>query len=363
MPPHSGPSSPASADRRDVLAAALGWLGVATLGAPAPADDEPEPLLDIHVHLFGVGDAGTGCRMQKAITDGWQFKGLAWALGLRKRAKTLDEGYEHALLEHVKKSELGKAAILGQDAAYDHKGKADWSRTSFFVPNDYVFTVVARHAETMIPCPSINPDRGDALDELNRCHAKGARLFKIHPPTQGVDVAHRKHEKFFRRCKDLGMVVLVHTGHEHSAPVIDKDLANPKRLERALDQGCTMVACHAGTGWATDTPDQLPEFLNLLKRYKNLWGDTSVLGTPGRVRDFGRLLKEPLARERLLHGSDFPFPVSASAFADRIGRTPAERIDKERSWLKRDLDLKEALGIGRASAKRGYELARGRTPK
>ncbi len=211
----------------------------------------------------------------------------------------------------------------------------------------------------MIPCPSINPERGDAIDELNRCHGKGARLFKIHPPTQGVNVADRKHTKFFRRCCELEMVVMVHTGHEHSAPVIDKDLADPARLELALDQGCTVVACHAGSGWESDKPDQLPSFLALLKRYpKHLWGDTAVLGTLNRARDFGRLLKEPLARSRLLHGSDFPFPVAPSAFAATIGKEAVRRIDDENNLLKKDLDLKEALGIGRASAKRAYEVAR-----
>jgi predicted TIM-barrel fold metal-dependent hydrolase len=291
------------------------------------------------------------------------FRFLVDVLRLRDQAKTLDEGYERVLVEQVKESGLSKAAILGQDAVYDRHGKANWDRISFYVPNDYVFEVVARHSETMIACPSINPDRADAQEELARCHEKGARLFKIHPPTQGVDVADRKHTKFFRRCAELDMVVLVHTGHEHSAPVIDKDLANPRRLELALDQGCTVVACHAGTGWTTDKPDQLPEFLALLKRYPKLWGDTAVLGTSGRVRDFGRLLEVPQARERLLHGSDFPFPVAPSAFAARIGEKTARRLDLETNWLKKDLGLKEALGIGRASAKRAYEVARVGKPR
>jgi hypothetical protein len=301
--------------------------------------------------------------MAKSITNGLQFRILVEVLRLRQKGKTLDEGYERVLAEQVKESGLSKAAILGQDAIYDRHGKASWDRTSFYVPNDYVFAVVARHSETMIPCPSINPDRADALEELARCHEKGARLFKIHPPTQGVDVADRKHLQFFRRCAELDMVVMVHTGHEHSAPVLDKDLASPRRLELALDQGCTVVACHAGTGWTTDQPDQLPEFLALLKRHPKLWGDTAVLGTPGRVRDFARLLEVPQACERLLHGSDFPFPAAPSAFAARIGEPTARRLDRETNWLKKDLDLKEALGIGRASARRAYEVARVGKPR
>lgn len=315
-------------------------------------------MLDVHVHLFGTGDAGTGCWMTKEITESPQFNLLTRLLKLKGR---LDDAYARALVEHVNGSRFTKTAILGQDARYKANGKVDRDHTHFYTPNNYVFEFVARHKNTMIACPSINPDRGDAIYELDRCYTLGARLFKIHPPTQGVDVADPKHEKFFRRCRELGMVVLVHTGHEHSAPVVNADFANPRRLERALDQGCTIVACHAGSGWVTDKTDQLPFFLALLKRYKNLWGDTSVLGTGGRVRDFRRLLEVPLARERLLHGSDFPFVVTPGAFAvaGMIRRGTADRVDQERSWVQRDLALKEALGIGHVSARRGYRMVMG----
>jgi hypothetical protein len=377
MHPTATQVSPIPINRRGFLAAGLGWLGSGVLSAEAgpfvrrllarrrrcvadaaPPAEPAEPLLDIHVHLFGVGEGATGCRMSRSITSGLRFQLFVAALRLRQAGTTLDARYERLLGEQVRESGLDGAAILGQDAVYNRHGQPDWDRTSFYVPNDYVFAVVSRHAETMIPCPSINPDRADALEELARCHARGARLFKIHPPTQGVNVADRKHLRFFRRCTELDMVVLIHTGHEHSAPVIDRHLAGPRRLEFALDQGCTIVACHAGTGWATDTPDQLPEFLALLRRYPKLWGDTAVLGTAGRVRDFGRLLEDPSVRARLLHGSDFPFPAAPMAFRARIGDEAAERIGRERNWLKKDLDLKEALGVGLASAKRAYQVAK-----
>lgn len=178
-----------------------------------------------------------------------------------------------------------------------------------------------------------------------------------------MDVSQKKHLKFFQRCAELEMIVLVHTGHEHSPPVLDKELAGPKRLEFALDQGCTVVACHSGTGWQTDTPDQLPEFVALLKRYPKLWGDTAVLGSAGRVRDFNRLLEDPLARGRLLHGSDYPFPTAPSAFAAQIGKDVAQRLDREPNWLKKDYELKVALGIGPASARRASEIANAPTTK
>ena len=235
-------------------------------------------------------------------------------------------------------------------------GKPDWEHTHFYIPNDYLLRVAARFPARMIPCVSINPQRADAVAELDRCAAQGARLLKIHPPTQGVDVADKKHTGFFRRCSDLHVVVLVHTGHEHSAPVVNISLADPRKLELALDLGCTVVACHCGTGWPQDRPDMLPDFLSLAHKYQNLWGDTAVLGSAGRVADFQRLLADQEVGTRLLHGSDFPFPATPLAFASVIGMQEAFQLQKMENWMAQDLALKEALGIGHSSAERAYQF-------
>jgi len=345
-------------NRRRFVAGAV----AASLAASQPAvvwgENSPKArkTLDIHVHLFGTGDAGSGCRLSKATSEGPLFNFLAEKLRLRQRAKTVDEGYVLALAEQVEKSGLDKAVILAQDAVYDHRGKPDWDKTHFYIPNNYLFQVVARYPGRMIPCVSINPDRADVIGELDRCAAKGAKVLKIHPPTQGVDLSEKKHAGFFRRCAALKMIVMVHTGHEHSAPIFDIRLADPQKLELALDSGCTVVACHCGTGRSTDKPDMLPAFLAMVRKYKNLWGDTAVLGSAGRVRDFQRLLADPKARERLLHGSDFPFPPAPLAFVKVIGVKKAILLQAMSNWLEQDLALKEALGIGRESAERAHRF-------
>ncbi len=344
--------------RRRFLAAgiAASWAASPTAAAWGSGPPKPGKVLDIHVHLFGTGDAGSGCRLSKATSHGLLFKFLSAKLQLAKRAKTLDEGYVLALAEQVEKSGLDKAVILAQDAVYDRRGKPDWDKTQFYIPNDYLFQVVARYPARMVPCVSINPQRADAVAELDRCAAKGARVLKIHPPTQGVDLAERKHAPFFRRCAELKMIVMVHTGHEHSAPIFNIELADPRKLEMALDSGCTVVACHCGTGRPQDRPDMLPGFLAMVRKYKDLWGDTAVLGSAGRERDFQRLLADPEAPKRLLHGSDFPFPAVPLGFAGVIGLKKAVQLQAIENWLEQDLALKEALGIGHVSAQRAYRL-------
>ena len=100
----------------------------------------------------------------------------------------------------------------------------------------------------------------------------------------------------------------------------------------------------------------LPDFLAMVGKYKNLWGDTAVLGSAGRVRDLSRLLAGGEARNRLLHGSDFPFPATPLAFAGTLGILKAVSLQAVQNLIAQDFALKEALGIGRATAERAYRL-------
>jgi uncharacterized protein len=347
--------------RRCFLTGAMAapWLVRHAASAFAAGPSKVKPILDIHIHLIGVGDNRSGCLLSTAIQEGPLFKLLAENLQLRQRAATLDQGYVLALAEQLNQSGMDKAVILAQDGIYDGNGRLDPKRTHFYVPNDYLFEITGQYPKLMIPCVSINPERADAIDELDRCIGKGARILKIHPPIQGVDISKAKHKKFFRRCAEKKVLVMVHTGHEHSGPVIDIELARPAKLRLALDEGCTVIACHCGTGRSSDQPDMLPEFLKMLREYEkqgNLWGDTAVLAGFGRSRDFDRVLADEFAKTRLLHGSDFPFLAMPLAFAGKIGALDAVLMQLDPNFIHQDFDLKEVLGIGRASAERGYRL-------
>ena len=316
-------------------------------------------ILDLHTHLFGTGDNDSGCRLSKEIRDGLLFKGLVGSLDLRRRAHTIDEAYVLALAENIETSGFDRVVVLSQDAVYDANGKPDWDRTPVYVPNDYLFKTVAKYSKKMIPCVSINPQRIDAIDELEKCVAHGARVLKIHAPIQGVDVSDMRYLPFFRRCADLNVIVMVHTGHENSAPIFRIQLADPYKLKNALNEGCTVVACHCGTGRASNMPDMLPHFLEMIRKHDNLWGDTAVLGSIGRSRDLMRLIDDELAVKRILHGSDFPFPSVPLEFSQQLGDVPAARLQFIGNPIKRDFELKVALKIGRESAARAYRLVCG----
>ena len=138
--------------------------------------------------------------------------------------------------------------------------------------------------------------------------------------------------------------------------------ASPRKLELALDEGCTVVACHCGTGWWWDRPDMLPDFLRMLRRAQEPVGRPAVLGSAGRVRDLLRLLADHGIADRLLHGSDFPFPSLPLGVYPALGEAgdrvaTGEQLDaagfriEERRWgsERQTTERAERLVCGKAN--------------
>ena len=118
--------------------------------------------------------------------DGLWLKGLsevmrrAVGMPLPLTHRDFDGKYVEALRELVRASYVDKALLLAQDEVYDEDGrKLDFG--SFHVPNDYLFKVCAENPE-FVPAISIHPGRKDALAELERCLAAGARALKLRAP-------------------------------------------------------------------------------------------------------------------------------------------------------------------------------------
>lgn len=213
------------------------------------------------------------------------------------------------------------------------------------MPNDYLLDVCERYPDLFVPCVSINPRRRDWSDELGRCAARGARVLKIHPPTQDVDPADKRFKPFYRSCATFGIIVMVHTGTEHSAEIVGHETCDPARLALALDQGCTVIAAHSGMSNTFDREDFFPSLVEMIGRFENLYCDTAVLASMLRWRVISRLLDTPAVLERLLHASDFPFPSNALVFWNRLTSSKLRGLLVERNLIERDYRLKQALGL------------------
>ncbi|KAB2659773.1 MAG: amidohydrolase family protein [Verrucomicrobia bacterium] len=317
---------------------------------PDQAPPTALPAVDMHVHIVGTGAGGTGCWLGlDGLYRRWQARLLLSAIGMHPRDLDgdFDRLYVEHLLERLRESSLGAAVILAQERVHDPQGKPVPGAGLFHVPNDYVLALARRHPE-FLPAVSIHPARPDALEELDRCIAGGAMMMKLLPNVQHVDCSDRRFTRFWERMAAAGLPLLSHTGGEKTLPVVDASLANPRHLERPLEVGVTVIAAHCGTKSALFDPQWFPDFVEMTRRHPNLYGDTSafsVLNNRIRGRVVPETQSEPLA-SRILHGSDWPVPVSAfwaraKGLIDAANHTAWARHP---NLLERDYQLKRAMG-------------------
>lgn len=307
---------------------------------------DPEPI-DMHVHVVGNGTGGTGCWLR---VGAWHRPLAALMLrhiGLPAGAMKgdLDRLYTERLLELVRGSSLGAIVILAQDLVYDEQGKAIEGAGSFYVPNDYVLNLADKHPE-FLPAVSIHPARPDALEELDRCLARGAVMMKCLPNCHNIDCNNKRYTRFWERMAESKLPLLAHTGGEHTLPVVRPEFADPRILTLPLECGVTVIAAHCGTKSGLFDPEYFHVFAEMTRSFPNLYGDTSAFNVPIRGRHIPECLREPLA-SRMVHGSDYPVPVHGhfawmKCFVDW---KTFRKWEKHPNILERDYQLKLAMGF------------------
>lgn len=309
--------------------------------------------IDCHAHVFCWGENPEEGYLSRRTQRAWLTRLVLFLTRLRREpGETISEKIRHRLIRHVRASQLDAAVVLAQDAVYREDGTRDDAATHFYVSNDYVLRL-AEQCPQILPGCSINPLRRDALRELQRCREAGARLVKIHTAIQGVDPARADFDPFYRLANELGVVLMFHTGYEHSCTVVSQQFTDPRRLARPLDFGGPVIAAHCGTCAFFDPENYYPRFVEMMHRYDNLFGDTAIMASLVRWGSLGRLSREAESlRSRILHGSDYPLPPARLPFLRRTGLFPPER----KNPFDLDLRIKQSFGFGPGYTSRALEL-------
>jgi predicted TIM-barrel fold metal-dependent hydrolase len=302
---------------------------------------------DGHVHLVGNGLSGSGCWLR---LDGLWHRALGEVMrrtiGLEAKATApdFDESFVGHLAGLVAVSSMDKALLLAQDEVYDETGKK-LEFGSFYVPNEYLFKVCREHPE-FVPAVSIHPGRKDALEELDRCLASGARALKLLPNCQNVDCSLPRYEAFWRRMASAGLPFLSHTGGEMTVPVVNRAYQDPRVLRRPLELGVKVIAAHAAGNSHLFDANYFGELIRLMDEFPQLYADTSALNSPIRSGVL-KQVKESGKAERFLHGSDFPVPVGArwAWFRGLITSAQASEAGRIPNLIERDAYLKRAMGF------------------
>lgn len=321
---------------------------------PAPAS------IDAHVHMVGNGRAGSGGWLRLRGWHRWLAGFMVRQLGLSESALEgdLESIYAEHLLKLVRASSLDHVVLLAHERVHDPNGTPRDDLGSMFVPNQVVLDL-ARHFPEFLAGVSIHPARIDAVDELDRCVAGGAVLMKCLPNCQNIDLSDPRYRQFWERMAATKLPLLAHTGGEHTVPVIDAKLADPKRLRLPLECGVTVIAAHCATRSGLFERDYFSDWVKMLHEFPNLYGDISAMVSLNRCGHLRDCLAPEIA-QRIVHGSDFPVP----AFGHRlwlqgwIDRETFRRCQRIENPLERDWQFKQALSFPAETATRVSALLR-----
>ncbi|HEX2190642.1 MAG TPA: amidohydrolase family protein [Longimicrobiaceae bacterium] len=303
--------------------------------------------VDVHAHLAGVGTGGSGCWLSPRFQARYTFRILRrwYGIGDAQMRESADQEWAAALAERVRTSELDRAVALGFDGVYGPDGELDRERSQMVVPPAWTLEAARRHPE-LLPGPSVNPGRRDALERLEECIEGGAVLLKWLPSAMGIDPADPRHRPFYRRMADAGLPLLSHSGgSERTFAEVAPHFTDLRRLRLPLEMGVPVICAHNGVPvHLSRDPDQLPLLREMLREFPRLWVDNSGISNPSRFAHLPRLARDDEFGERTLYGSDYPVPSLAAFYVRELGVRGVRSIQAEQSPLQRDVALKRALG-------------------
>lgn len=322
--PCPGTLLPADLQNHDLVQSA--WEGI-----------DPALYRDVHTHLLGTGDSGSGIYLHPAMEDIFtpaqyiRFKFYINA-SCAENQSGIDKGYVYQLNQHLASFPAGaKAMLLAFDFNHDQNGVPNKDKSPFHTPNSYVQKVANSNPDRFEWIASIHPYREDCIEELERTVQGGARAVKWLPPVMGIDPSSPKCDRFYAAMAKYNVPLLTHAGDEHAVDGVElQALGNPLLLRRPMDHGVRVIAAHCaseGIGIDLDkanTEKQVTNFelfarLMDEKGYeKLLYGDISAMTQLNRL---GTPLQTVLQRDdwhhRLLNGSDYPLPGVMPLFSNR----------------------------------------------
>ncbi|MFN8900019.1 MAG: amidohydrolase family protein [Pseudomonadota bacterium] len=285
-------------------------------------------LWDMHCHLLGNGDSGSGCTLHPSLTSGFNL-----IERLRKRvildaacvpadAPSIDRVYVDRLARLVAQFPAGARWLLfAFERAHDDNGRPDAAHTTIHVPDRYTAAVAAAQPGRFGWVASIHPYREDALDALAAAAQAGAVAVKWLPSSMNIDLRDPRSARLGERANAHGLPLAEHCGEEKAVPGARRDaLVNPRHVRALLERGVRVIVAHcASLGHAADVDrPSAPEvpafelFARLMEERAHgdrLLGDISaVFQVNRRPEVWHALLARRHWHPRLLHGSDYPLP-------------------------------------------------------
>jgi uncharacterized protein len=292
---------------------------------------DAQRLWDVHAHLLGTGDSGSGCTVHDSTSQWWHpvevvrrkaILNAACVPDSSEAPSSIDRAYVQRLQQLAADFPSGARWLLfAFDHAHHDNGQRAPEATTFHVPDGYARQIAQQTPQRFAWVASIHPYASDALRRLERAIAHGAMAIKWLPSAMNIDLRSPRCKTFYDKLAAARLPLIVHCGEEKAVPGAGRDeLGNPLHVRAPLAAGVRVIMAHcASLGAAADidkpSAPSVPAF-DLFARLmderaheKLLLGDVSAVFQINRSADHQRLL---LQRDdwhaRLLHGSDYPLP-------------------------------------------------------
>ncbi|MFT4553185.1 MAG: hypothetical protein ACI9S8_001821, partial [Chlamydiales bacterium] len=338
--------------------------------------DMKTPPFDVHAHAVCAGktEDGLSCINAKYFIPSnfyyyvkmGIFKsalGIPSDLSMEKEPDKVNESIHNrheSLLKYMTPPDypLAQSALFAFDPCYTKDGMLDEEHTEVIVPMKEVFQRV-EESEHLYPVASIHPYAANAQERLLDYIARGGKVIKWLPSSQGMDPGDKEDMRitnFYRTMQENDMILLTHVGMEHSLPGFSKhEYCAPSRLELPLEMGVNVISAHVGCighdyhkdedgSWQKEgegdskNSSSFHRVLGMMAKYPKLYADVSSLPLINRLQTIGHLLDLHIPENgdpelnvvkfqalvgsseditslrvqsivsRLLYGSDYPLP-------------------------------------------------------
>lgn len=289
---------------------------------------DPDALWDVHAHLLGTGDSGSGCSVHPSMSQWWRpvefirRRAILNAACVAADAPSIDRAFVERLVGHVADFPAGARWLLfAFEHAHDDQGARDDDASTLHVPDRYAARIAAEHPQRFGWVASIHPYAADALSRLDAATSQGALAIKWLPSAMNIDPRDPRCRPFYDRLATSRLPLIVHFGEEMAVPGAGRDeLGNPLLARVPLEHGVRVVMAHcASLGKARDLDQPSAPKIAAFELFARLMderaherlllGDISALFQVNRSLALQRrVIERSDWHPRLLHGSDHPLP-------------------------------------------------------
>jgi len=207
--------------------------------------------------------------------------------------------------------------------------------------NNYNLAAAQKHPERLIAFCSVNPLWGeDAVAEVRRCHAEGAKgIGELHPDPQGfLDADLAALAPVFDTANELDMPILMHASEPVGHGYPGKGTVTPELLMALVTAfpNNKFIFSHFGGGLPFYA--LMPEVKSALK---NVYFDSAAFPFLYRPEVFD-VAATAVGAEKILFASDFPLVTQKRALKE----FSESSLDEEAATLVQGVNASELLGIG-----------------